>query len=85
MNRAVGSGTFEVKLTPAPDDLPADTQLGRLLIAKQFHGDLEGTSQGQMLTAGTKFLTLRDMSPLSASVARCMGTMGVLFCSIPEQ
>ena len=54
MDRAVGSGTFEVKLTPAPEDLPADTLLGRLLIAKQFHGDLEGTSQGQMLTAGTK-------------------------------
>src|SRR5262249_61897531 len=27
--------------------------LGRMLIAKEFHGDLEGTSQGQMLTAGT--------------------------------
>ena len=51
MVRAVGP--FEVQLTPASEDLPADTLLGRLLIAKQFHGDLEGTSQGQMLTAGT--------------------------------
>ena len=27
--------------------------LGRMSIDKQFHGDLEGTSRGQMLTAGT--------------------------------
>jgi hypothetical protein len=46
-------GPFEVQLTPAAEDLPADTLLGRLLIAKQFHGDLEGTSQGHMLTAAT--------------------------------
>ena len=48
------SGIFEVKLTPqAPDDPSADPTLGRLLIDKQFHGDLEAVSQGQMLTAGT--------------------------------
>jgi hypothetical protein len=51
MSRAVGP--FEVQLTPAPEELPGDTLLGRILIVKQFHGDLEGTSQGQMLTAGT--------------------------------
>jgi hypothetical protein len=27
--------------------------LGRLSIDKVFHGDLEGTSKGQMLAAGT--------------------------------
>ena len=27
--------------------------LGRMTIDKQFHGDLEATSKGQMLTAGT--------------------------------
>ncbi len=27
--------------------------LGRMSIDKQFHGDLEATSKGQMLTAGT--------------------------------
>ena len=27
--------------------------LGRMSIDKQFHGDLEGTSKGQMLTGGT--------------------------------
>ncbi len=48
------SGTFEVKLTPqAPDEEAGDASVGRMTIDKQFHGDLEGTSNGQMLTAGT--------------------------------
>jgi hypothetical protein len=47
-------GTFEVKLTPqAADDKNEDATLGRMSIAKQFHGDLEATSKGEMLTAGT--------------------------------
>jgi hypothetical protein len=48
------SGTFDVKIIPlAPDDKAADPTLGRMSIDKQFHGDLGGTSKGQMLTAGT--------------------------------
>lgn len=48
------SGTFEVKLTPQPTiDGPEGAWRGRLLIDKQFRGDLEGTSKGEMLTAGT--------------------------------
>jgi hypothetical protein len=48
------TGTFDVKLTPVPfDDKAADATLGRMLIDKQFHGDLEATSRGQMLSAGT--------------------------------
>jgi Protein of unknown function (DUF3224) len=47
-------GTFEAKLTPQPtDDKSADATLGRLSIDKRFHGDLDGTSKGEMLTAGT--------------------------------
>jgi uncharacterized protein DUF3224 len=46
-------GTFEVKVTPQPPDDKDDPNLGRFLLDKQFHGDLEGTSKGQMLTAGT--------------------------------
>ena len=49
MTRA--NGSFEVKLTPQRDSDSAD--IGRMTIDKQFHGDLEGTSKGQMLTAGT--------------------------------
>lgn len=51
-NRA--SGTFEVKLNPqAPDDGVGDPTVSRMLIDKQFHGDLEATSVGQMLAVGT--------------------------------
>jgi hypothetical protein len=47
-------GTFEVKLTPEASGADAaDSALGRLTMAKQFHGDLEGLSRGQMLTAMT--------------------------------
>src|SRR5260370_35371034 len=50
---AHASGTFEVKLTPqASDEKTEDASLGRMTIEKQFHGDLEGPSKGQMLTAG---------------------------------
>ena len=47
-------GTFEVKVTPQkPDNKEAETaKLGRLSIDKQFHGDLEATSTGEMLSAG---------------------------------
>lgn len=46
------SGTFEVKLTPQEDKV-GDPTVGRMSIDKQFHGDLEAVSKGQMLTAGT--------------------------------
>jgi hypothetical protein len=48
------SGTFEVKLTPqAADEKPGAATLGRMSIDKAFRGDLEATSKGEMLTAGT--------------------------------
>jgi hypothetical protein len=47
-------GTFDVQLTPQPPDAGARDMLpARLAIDKQFHGDIEGTSHGQMLTAST--------------------------------
>jgi hypothetical protein len=46
-------GTFEVKLTPQATDDAEGSSLGRMSIDKQFHGDLEGTSRGEMLSAGT--------------------------------
>lgn len=48
-------GTFEVKITPqTPDGKFEDATMGRMTIDKQFHGDLEGTSLGQMLSAMTQ-------------------------------
>ena len=69
---AVARGTFEVRLTPLPAvDSAGNPALGRLAIAKQFHGDLEGLSAGEMLTA---------MSPVQGSagyvaVERVRGTL----------
>ena len=45
-------GTFEVKLTPQPPE-PAGGPFGRLFLDKQFRGDLDATSKGQMLGAET--------------------------------
>lgn len=51
-NRA--NGTFEVKVTPQPaDDKVGDPGMSRLALDKEFQGDLEGTSKGQMLAIGT--------------------------------
>jgi hypothetical protein len=67
------SGTFEVKLAPqppAPGIEPA--ALGRMSIEKQFRGDLEATSLGEMLSAGTAV-------PGSAgyvAIERVTGTLG---------
>lgn len=47
------TGPFEVKLNPQPAyNTDAAALLGRMSIDKQFHGDLEATSKGEMLTAG---------------------------------
>lgn len=47
-------GTFEVKVIPQsePERVEGAT-LSRMSIDKQFHGDLEGTSKGEMLSAMT--------------------------------
>lgn len=48
---ARASGPFDVKLTPQSS---GDESIGRLIIDKEFHGDLEATSKGEMLSAGTE-------------------------------
>ena len=46
------TGTFEVSLAPQDTEgYSGDGTLGRMTIDKQFHGNLEGVSRGQMLTA----------------------------------
>jgi hypothetical protein len=48
------TGSFEVTLTPqSPEESIGDPSIGRLAIDKIFHGDLEGTSHGQMLATQT--------------------------------
>lgn len=46
------NGSFEVRVTPLPKDerVPGLT-VGRLALDKEFKGDLEGTSKGEMMTS----------------------------------
>jgi hypothetical protein len=46
-------GTFEVKMTPQPQDDGAGGGFDRLFGDKQFHGELEAVGKGQMLAART--------------------------------
>lgn len=47
-------GSFEVSLKPEPPwDTAPGASLGRLAVSKQFRGDLEASSVGEMLAART--------------------------------
>jgi hypothetical protein len=46
-------GTFDVKIIAQPADDPSAGPFSRLHLDKQFDGDLDATSKGQMLAAGT--------------------------------
>jgi len=48
MSRATGA--FDVKVTPQEDK--TDPAIARFVLDKQFHGDLDATSKGEMLAAG---------------------------------
>ena len=54
------SGAFDVQMQPQPpaDDTPTPgatpgVTFGRLLLTKRYHGDLQATARGQMLSAVT--------------------------------
>jgi hypothetical protein len=67
------SGTFDVKVIPvASDEKPGGSTLGRMSLDKRFHGDLEGTSKGEMLTAGTS--AVKDSAGYVA-IERVTGTL----------
>ena len=46
----LANGTFDINLTPQADENPDPA---RMTIDKRFHGDLDGTSVGQMLSIRT--------------------------------
>ena len=69
---AQAKGTFDVQLHPlGMEDIPGDAKLGRMSIDKQFHGDLAGTSKGQMLTSSTT----TSGSAVYVAVERFTGTL----------
>ena len=48
------TGTFDVKLSPQPEaEESTGPSVARLRINKEFSGELEGVSKGQMLSIGT--------------------------------
>jgi|KBSMisStaDraftv2_1062788.scaffolds.fasta_scaffold48336_3 hypothetical protein len=63
-------GSFEVKIAPQADD--AGTGLGRMSIQKTWHGDVEATSRGEMLTA----MGAGNGSGAYVAVERVTGTVG---------
>jgi hypothetical protein len=47
------NGSFDVKLSPQAATENEETSIGRMLLDKHFHGDLEADSKGQMLAHRT--------------------------------
>ena len=50
---ATAKGTFDAKVTPQPAAEGDDPAFTRFSVAKQFRGDLQGTSKVEMLAAAT--------------------------------
>ncbi len=63
-------GTFDVKITPNGTQ-EGDAGLAKLLVQKTFHGDLEATSKGEMLTGDS---TRKD-SGVYVLIERVSGTL----------
>jgi|SRR6516162_5332404 hypothetical protein len=74
---AHAKGPFEVKTAPQ-DDKTGDI-LGRLIIEKQYHGDLAGAGKGQMLTAGS----VASGSAAYVAIERVTGTLKGRAGSLP--
>jgi hypothetical protein len=66
-------GTFDVKINPlTPYNMSEGAMLGRMSIDKHFSGDLEASSQGEMLSAGTAV----QGSAAYVAIERVTGTLG---------
>jgi hypothetical protein len=66
------TGPFDVKLSPQTAyNTDPTALLGRMSIDKEFHGDLEAKSKGEMLTAGS---TIQG-SAAYVAVERVTGTL----------
>lgn len=73
MTTSHAKGPFEVKLQPVGEpDKGHGSTIGRMTIEKQFHGELEATSQGQMLSA----MTETKGSAGYVAIERVTGTLG---------
>lgn len=72
------SGTFEVRLGPLDAHVQGveGMQLGRLSIDKAFHGDLQGVSRGEMLSARTPVAGSAGYVALEQVVGALAGKQG---------
>src|ERR1700757_4698906 len=64
-------GPFDVKIAPLKSEDSLDPAFRRMSIDKQLHGDIEGTSKGEMLTAGTSV----KESGVYVAIERVSGTV----------
>ena len=72
---AQAKGPFDVKLAPqalAFDDADDGAARGRMSLDKQFHGDLEASSKGEMLSA----MTGTQGSAGYVAIEKVVGTLG---------
>lgn len=65
------TGTFDVRIAPLDLHFDGGDKLGRMSIDKTFHGGLEATSQGEMLTAATD----TEGSAVYVAIERVTGTL----------
>lgn len=66
-------GSFEVDLQPASkDELPGGNRLSKLTLEKTYHGGLEATATGEMLTGTTAV----DGSAAYVAIEHVEGTLG---------
>lgn len=66
------AGAFDVKITPQSEDkAEGAAALGRMSLDKIFHGDLDATSRGEMLTA----MGAVEGSAVYVAVERVKGTL----------
>ncbi len=64
------AGPFDVKMLPQPAATAVET-FSRFVLDKRFHGDLDATSNGEMIAAGT---TVKGSAAYSA-LERVTGTL----------
>ena len=74
------SGTFDVKLMPQPV-ADNDAGIGRMSIDKQFHGDLEGVSKGEMLSSQASIKGSAGYVAIERVTGTCKDGKAVSFCS----
>ena len=81
---AEATGTFEVQMAPQAQDAAAGSTLGRMTLDKQFHGDLEATGKGEMLTVRTDTASAAYVAVerVSGTLHGCSGTFALVHTGI---